>query len=206
MKAYMMTIIPPPQFRLNIRDCCNIGSNAGAMGSNNIVLMGMDAVPRHVGIDDDGGTQPRIAQLKQGSGLEYWDEGELKIGTFMKLNSLAPSLRVMPSERRKGGKMIVVIDVGQIVGVWEDQGPNNVTAWTNLLNSVQDTMREIDPLKLNLDDLWKTAANVSKRGRWAVAVVRVSIANCNWWGDRVVIYPSAHLLTQSAMMLLQGKC
>ncbi len=184
MKAYEMMIIPPPQFRLVIPDCHNVGRDAGAaVVSNNAILMRMDAVPRHVGMDDNGGTQPRIVQLKQGSGLEYWDEGELKLGTFMQLNSFAPSLRIIPSERRKGGETTVVIDVGQIVGIWEDQGPNNVTAWTNLLDSVQDTMREIHPLRLNLDDLWKAASNVSNRGRWVVvAVVCVSIANCSRWG------------------------
>ncbi len=166
--VYMLLIIPPPHFQL-IGRYCNIGGDAGVVFSNNAISMGMDAPSRHRGMDDV--TEPRIVQLKQGTGLEYWHEGELKIGTFMNLNSLAPSLRVIPSERRKGGNMTVVIDVGQIVGVWEDQGPTNATAWTNLMDSVQDTMHKIDPLKLNLDGLWKATANVNKRKRRVVPII-----------------------------------
>ncbi len=181
MKVMLMIIPPPQQFQLIRRDCNIVGGcrscDAGVVVYNNAVSIGLGVQQRQndEGIIDVSTQQPRIMQLKPGSGLEYWHEGGLRIGTFMNLNSLAPSLRVMPSERRKKGRdddnMAIVIDVGQIVGIWEDQGPKNMTTWTNLLDSVNHIMHEIDPLNLNLDDLWKATANVSKRGRWVVGYV-----------------------------------
>ncbi len=163
--VYMLLIITPPRLEL-IGRYCNTGGGAKVVFSNNAIWMGLDAPPplQDKGTDD-GTEEPRIVQLKQGAGLEYWHEGGLNIGTFMSLNSLAPSLHVMPAEGRKGENTTVVIDVGQIVGAWEDQGPMNATAWMNLMDSVQNTLHEIDPLKLNLDGLWKAAAKVNKRKR-----------------------------------------